>query len=105
MKQLIVIIAVIALIGALLFVLNPDDAAFGNFVQTTVTSRLSGNSGTNSLGNFLAKTAGSIAGSLAKGVYTRHNYYLFSVYDLNLKAIGFKGTTQYLGIAGLFFEF
>ena len=88
-------------LGFFLFATNPEQPEFDQFVQTTVTSKMES-------GNALVDLfAGGLVSGLAKENTFRKNYYLFSVYTVDLSVLQMFGQNvpkqlKFLGIANQF---
>ena len=95
-----------------LFVMNPGEEAFGEFLSTKV-SEIGGDLGedagggalgflTERLGRAAGETAGAAAGARASRLFERSNYLIASTYTLDLNGRREGGEWQFLGIAGQF---
>jgi hypothetical protein len=88
-------------LGFFLFATNPEQPEFDQFVRTTVTSKVAS-------GNALVDMfAGGLVSGLAKENTLRKNYYLFSVYTVDLSVLALLGQNvpnqvKFLGIANQF---
>jgi hypothetical protein len=84
-----------------LFATNPEQPEFDQFVRTTVTSKVA--SGDALVDMF----AGGLVSGLAKENSLRKNYYLFSIYTVDLSILAMLGQNvpnqvKFLGIANQF---
>jgi len=88
-------------LGFFLFATNPEQPDFDQFVHTTVAGKVeSGNA-------LVDKFAGGLVSGLAKEYTLRKNYYLFSVYTVDLSVLVLFGQNvpkqvKFLGIANQF---
>ena len=97
MKQIIAVLAIFLALA----VLNPDMRDFRDYVESKLADKLSEESGSDSIGRF---GAGAIA-MLAEQVSERKNYFLFSIYTIDLNVSdGQQHNWQFLGAAGMFFQ-
>jgi hypothetical protein len=99
MKSLIGLVLIIAVVGGLLFVLNPDMDDFGVFMQNKGSAQAGQNS-TGPLSKLASGIAGSVSGLVAKA-YTRKDYIVFSTFTMGKAS---APSDQYLGIAKLFIK-
>lgn len=88
-------------LGFFLFATNPEQPEFDQFVRTTVTSKVA--SGDALVDMF----AGGLVSGLAKENSLRKNYYLFSIYTVDLSILAMLGQNvpnqvKFLGIANQF---
>ena len=88
-------------LGFFLFATNPEQPEFDQFVRTTVTSKVES-------GNALVDMfAGGLVSGLAKENTLRKNYYLFSIYTVDLSVLALLSQNvpkqvKFLGIANQF---
>jgi hypothetical protein len=93
---------VLIVLGLSLFVTNPEQLEFDQFLRTTVTGKVkSGNA-------VVDMFAGTLVSGLAKENTVRKNYYLFSFYSVDLSVLAMLGQNvpkqlKFLGIANQFF--
>lgn len=96
MKKLILVLVVL-LIGAM-FWTNPGEKEFGAFIKTELLSRL----GLTENSALVKQLAGEKLDQLTEGVAAefgeRHNYYLFSVFEVDMG----KDELYFLGIGNQF---
>ena len=89
-------------LGFFLFASNPEQAEFDQFVSTTVAGKVES-------GNTLVDMfAGGLVSRLAKENTLRKNYYMFSIYTVDLSVLAMFGNNvpkqvKFLGIANQFF--
>jgi len=88
-------------LGFFLFATNPEQPEFDQFVRTTVTAKMQ--SGDALVDMF----AGGLVSGLATENTIRKNYYLFSVYTVDLSALALfsqnvPNQIKFLGIANQF---
>jgi hypothetical protein len=91
-------IIIIALVGALLFALNPTIDDFASWRAADAQGSAVSKDGKGGAQLF-EKAAGAVAGAmvgLASGTFERRNFYLFSTYS--------SGSRLYLGIARVFIK-
>ena len=92
---------ILIVLGFLLFASNPEQPEFDQFVRTTVAGKVES-------GNALVDMfAGGLVSGLAKDNTLRKNYYLFSVYTVDLSVLALLGQNvpnqvKFLGIANQF---
>jgi hypothetical protein len=92
---------ILIVLGFFLFATNPEQPEFDQFVRTTVAGKVES-------GNALVDTlAGGLVSGLAKENTLRKNYYLFSVYTVDLSVLALFGQNvpnqvKFLGIANQF---
>jgi len=94
-KNGVTTIVVIALVVAVVALLNPTMADFQDHLSAKAAGKAAG-AKLEGIGGVLQKGAGALAGgvaALAAGLYSRKDYFLFSTYS-----IGEKGDL-YLGVA------
>lgn len=88
-------------LGFFLFATNPEEPEFDQFVRTTVAGKVES-------GNALVDMfTGGLVSGLAKENTLRKNYYLFSVYTVDLSVLAMLGQNvpkqvKFLGIANQF---
>jgi uncharacterized protein DUF4359 len=104
MKRTIRLIS-LAAVGVFLFVTNPTQDDFKDYVQGRVAERLEGQAEGGSLGRMMADLGSGVAGSLAARMSERSDYRLFSIYSVDVGADGDPDELwRFLGIAGQFIE-
>lgn len=96
-------------VGVFLYVLNPGPEKFEEFLRIDIAERAEaaandtgvGNIG-GGMGSFLANRIGREIGGAASHVFERENYYVASVYRVDLNADRPGGEWAFLGIANWF---
>lgn len=97
---LLLVIAVV-----LLAVFNPDTDDFRAFVQENAAKLAGEQVGGGDLGRVLGSVGGSVAADAAMRVTTRKNYYVGSVYTVDLDGpTGTDNEWRFLGVATQFIE-
>ncbi len=99
MKSLVGLVLVVAVVGGLLFALNPNMDDFGAYMQNKGSAQASQNN-TGALSKLASGIAGSVSSLVAKA-YTRKDYLVFSTFTLGKAS---NPSDQYLGIAKLFIK-
>ena len=99
-------------VGVLLYVLNPGPEAFREYLRTELAAqaearaREAGEQVAGSVGGdvagFLAQRLGRQAGDVASQAFERENYYVASVYRVDLNGRQPGGEWAFLGIANWF---
>jgi hypothetical protein len=92
---------IFAILGLFLFATNPEPADFDQFIRSTIASK------TESGNTFVDLLAGSVAADMTKEYTNRKNYYVFSIYTVDLSVLSiFKPDIpkqiKILGIANQF---
>jgi hypothetical protein len=95
MKKLLL---VVVLLAVALYATNPDKADFIEWAQEKLQERLEGDAEEGSLGAVLGDVMGNLGGKMAAGITTADNYYLCSVYTVDMGKEDYK----YLGIFKIF---
>ncbi|HAE22308.1 MAG TPA: hypothetical protein DCG47_08305 [Spirochaetaceae bacterium] len=99
MKSLVGLVLILAVIGGILFVLNPDMDDFSLYMQNRASAQASQNN-TGALSKLASGIAGSVSGLVAKA-YTRKDYLVFSTFTMGKAS---APSDQYLGMAKLFIK-
>ena len=92
---------IFAILGLILFATNPKPADFDQFIRSTIASK------TESGNTFVDLLAGSVAADMTKEYTIRKNFYVFSIYTIDLSVLSiFKPDIpkqlKVLGIANQF---
>lgn len=100
-------------IAGVLFALNPGPEKFRAFLQERMAEQAEsrareageqvGGSIGGGVGGFLAQRLGRRGGDLAADLFEREDYYIASVYAVDLNGRQPGGEVSFLGIAGWFF--
>lgn len=102
MKTLIVVLVIVA---ALLAFTNPDEQDFRDHTERVIANELATSTPNIPGGDILGRVGGMVAGELAADAFTRKNYFLFSIYELDLNARNMAvDKWRFLGIGTQFFE-
>jgi hypothetical protein len=102
MRVALVMVAVLALALALT---NPGFDRYERFVDDVVTQILVAEAGDLPGGDLITVFGGPLASRLARRHTTRDNYILFSIYRLDMAAVGLSGQEwRFLGIGTHFVE-
>ena len=82
MKKLLILLVVIAVT---LFFTNPSDEEFKVYRENYISSRVNGNEKeTSKLKSILGNLAAEVGGSLTQELTSQNNYFLFTVYEVQL---------------------
>ncbi len=93
------------LVAVLLAVFNPGREDFQAFVRDQAGEMIRGQVGGGGLGDALSGLGGSLAASNLNRVTRRDNYYVFSLYTIDLDGpAGEANEWRFLGIATQFIE-
>ena len=94
----------LVLVAGLLFVLNPGPAAFQEFLRAEAAERArqQGTDSGNEVTDFLDDRLGRRTGRVVANEFEREDYYVASVYRVDLNGRFPGGEWAYLGIAGWF---
>lgn len=89
-KTLIIFIVFIMLIG--LFIANPTKEDFNDFASSFIQEEVKNANITSSklIDGLLGILSGKIAGATVDKAFIRKNYYLFSIYELELFEINYR---------------
>lgn len=83
MKKLLVLLIVIA---TALFFTNPTEEEFQVYAQEYISKRIKGNKKETSLfKSVIENIASEVGGRLTKELTIKHNYYLFTLYEVKLE--------------------
>ena len=103
-----ILVGGLMLVAVVLAVLNPGPDKFKAFLQDTLADRAAdrvadatGNIG-GGVADFLADRIGREVGGLASQAFERDNYYVWSVYRVDLNGRQADGEVEFLGIANSF---
>jgi len=95
----------LVILAVVLFLFNPDQGEFNEFIENQTTEHFQRNAGDSKLSEALSELGGSLSALLAKQVTERKNYFLFSTYTIALDGDdSHDNAWRYLGIAGQFFK-
>ena len=98
-------------VGVMLYVLNPGPEKFEQFLRTDLAERAeaatreaTGDDGgiAGGMGSFIAQRIGREIGGAASQAFDRENYYLGSIYRVDLNAERPGGEWAFLGVANWF---
>lgn len=103
-----ILVGGLLLVAVVLAALNPGPTKFEEFLQETIAREAAErvDSATGGLGSgvadFLADRIGREVGELASQAFERDNYYVWSVYRVDLNGRQPGGEVEFLGIANSF---
>lgn len=95
----VLFVGLLVVAGAL-FLLNPGEDKFQEFVADEIATQISGEGG--GIGGIVARRLGRAASGLARDFVRREDYYLWSIYTADLNGRAPDGEWRFLGIAGTF---
>jgi hypothetical protein len=72
---------IFVILGLFLFATNPEPADFDQFIQSTIASK------TESGNTLVDLLAGSVAADMSKEYTNRKNFYVFSIYTVDLSVL------------------
>ncbi len=104
-----VLIGGLMLVAVVLAALNPGEEAFKEFLQERAAREIAERAGEATGGlsggvtDFLSDRLGRAAGGLASQAFERDDYYVWSVYRLDVNGREPGGEIEFLGIASKFF--
>ncbi len=101
LKGLLKVIMIFIAIGALLYATNPTKADFIEYSKSEMSESIvsSGVTSNGFVDQMIGSVAGSVSSSIAKVIYRRNDYEIFSIYEA--RSVDFEH--QYIGIANHFF--
>jgi hypothetical protein len=112
MKPSRILFVALLVVAGLLFVLNPGEEKFREFLTVEVAQQASeraeeavggvAGGAAGEVAGFLADRLGRRAGDIASEAFTRDNYYVASVYKTDLNGRRPGGEVEFLGIANWF---
>lgn len=95
----------VLILAAILVFTNPGPESFERFVEDSVAQILVAQAGDSPAGPLVGQLGGALASRLARRHTERDNYFLFSVYRLDLRAAGIPADEwRFLGIGTTFLE-
>ena len=110
MKPSGILLLGLVLAAVVLAAMNPGPAAFSAFLQERLTAEVAeraaeatGGRLSEGVTDFLADRLGQAAADAVDQEFQRDNYYVWSVYRVDLNAWRSGGEVEFLGIAGRFF--
>lgn len=104
-----VLVGGLMLVAVVLAALNPGEEAFKEFLQEKLAEEVAGRAAaatgnvTGGVADFLAARLGRAVGEYASQAFEREDYYVWSVYRVDVNGREPDGEIEFLGIAGRFF--
>ncbi len=105
-----ILLAGLVVAAVFLAVLNPGPEAFAEFLRERIAAEVAGRANAATGGrlssgvtDFLADRLGEAAAEAVDQEFRRDNYYVWSVYRVDLNEWREGGEVEFLGIAGRFF--